>query len=76
MKWLLAAVMFLVVLLIGGSCETSAQEPGVTASTILNPSVSRFMDLEAGVVCWIYSAAYQGGISCLPISETKLSVEP
>lgn len=30
----------------------------------------RTIDTQAGVVCWIYFAT--GGISCLPISQTKL----
>lgn len=30
----------------------------------------RVLDRPAGVVCWVYFP--QGGISCLPLSETKL----
>ena len=30
--------------------------------------VSRYVDREAGVVCW----TYQSGISCLPIDATTL----
>jgi hypothetical protein len=35
----------------------------------LSNGVFRFIDKEAGVVCW---TVYQNGISCLPIGETKL----
>jgi hypothetical protein len=34
-----------------------------------NQVVRSYFDDEAGVVCWTY---YTNGISCLPISETKL----
>ena len=39
-----------------------------------NNSVFRFIDKEAGVICWIYSDGYRGGISCLPLSDTFLYV--
>ncbi len=32
----------------------------------------RFIDEEAGVVCWVYKAGYAGGISCLSIEQTRL----
>ena len=76
MKWLLVAVMLLAVLLIGSSCETSVQEPGVSDSIHLSSSVSRFVDLDAGVVCWIYEGNERGGISCLPIDQTRLREQP
>jgi hypothetical protein len=34
--------------------------------------IDRFYDAQAGVVCWRYHANFQGGLSCLPISETHL----
>ena len=36
--------------------------------------ISRWVDEEAGVVCWVYSGFYKGGISCLPLSDTRLDV--
>jgi hypothetical protein len=33
-------------------------------------SVYRYIDGEAGAVCWVYYT--RGGISCLPISDTIL----
>jgi hypothetical protein len=39
-------------------------------------NVTRFVDAEAGVVCWVFSPGQGGGggISCLPIDQTKLEV--
>lgn len=35
--------------------------------------VTRFVDKEAGVVCWkYYLGGAGGGISCLPLKDTKL----
>jgi hypothetical protein len=33
-------------------------------------SVERFYDPESQVVCWVYTAPYRGGISCMPLSMT------
>ena len=40
-----------------------------------HPSANRFIDHEAGVVCWVYRGGFGGGISCLPLDETSLAVE-
>lgn len=36
--------------------------------------VSRYIDHEAGVACWVSATynIYGGGISCLPLDQTKL----
>lgn len=34
--------------------------------------IERFEDTDAGVVCWVYHDSYKGGLSCLPINQTKL----
>ena len=57
---------------------TQAGEP-VGKSERLNISsigygVFRFIDHEAGVVCWVYKGSEKGGISCLPLGETRLDV--
>jgi hypothetical protein len=39
-------------------------------------TVSRYVDAEAGVVCWLLKTGYAGGISCLPIDETRLELQP
>lgn len=38
----------------------------------LPSTVTRFVDEEAGVVCWMQTRVYSGGIGCLPLSETNL----
>lgn len=38
----------------------------------IESDITRHIDEEAGVVCWVYSYGYQGGISCLPIEDTRL----
>ena len=35
----------------------------------------RFIDHQAGVVCWVYANYGKGGISCLPLIETRLPNE-
>jgi hypothetical protein len=35
----------------------------------------RYIDREAGVVCWKVSITDSGGISCLPIDKTNLGLE-
>jgi hypothetical protein len=42
------------------------------ATTALGGDVSRVMDRDAGVVCWVFWAAGRGGISCLPLKDTAL----
>lgn len=37
---------------------------------VVDGCIYRYMDEEVGVVCWY---TYKGGISCLPIDQTKLS---
>lgn len=45
--------------------------------TILNAYFSRYVDEEAGVVCWVYDknpnySTSGAGLSCLPLSVTNL----
>lgn len=46
--------------------------PDEGKKTLDNSAVTRFTDDEAGVVCWVYQDFNRGGISCLPINDTKL----
>ena len=48
------------------------QPTEVTQPDSIPRFIERFIDDEAGVVCWRYKN--NGGISCLPISDTKLRV--
>lgn len=35
-------------------------------------TAQRFVDEEAGVVCWTYIFSAGAGMSCLPINQTRL----
>lgn len=41
----------------------------MTEGKLLFSGVCRFVDTDAGVVCWAYGP---GGISCLPLKDTRL----
>ena len=45
-----------------------------TQSIGIGHGVSRFIDKEAQIVCYVLEGFYRGGISCLPISETTLEI--
>ena len=84
-KWVWwGLVIGLVVLLILNSCVPQ-QDAGIVRSAQGTPDITvihlplhnvyRFVDDEAGVICYILArkvGGEEGGISCLPISETKL----
>ena len=54
------------------SCAGARVETPQVAFTKITSRVERFVDVEAGVVCWLYRGGYAGGLSCLPLSETTL----
>lgn len=70
--------LILISLLVLMSCGPMRPEPPSEAvDNPLKPVVFynsygayRFVDREAGVVCWVWNVT--GGISCLPIDATKL----
>lgn len=39
-----------------------------------NQGLTRYVDEEAEVVCWVYSSGYQGGLSCLPFDQVNEKV--
>lgn len=64
-----------IVLAVFTACKPPQEYTASDPISISN-KVDRFIDEEAGVVCWVY---YQssiekagGGLSCMPISETNL----
>lgn len=70
MKKLILVLMFL---LIGcGPADPPSKNPVFSAETEVRYGVVRFIDEEAGVVCWLSDVYYGNDISCLPISETLL----
>lgn len=66
---LILVVMFLLV-----SCGPADLDPvGVSIESNSYDAVNRVVDDEAGVVCYTFdSGSYAGGISCIPISQTRL----
>ena len=52
-------------------CQPKLIEP-VAPGVNLGYNISRYVDAEAGVVCWVYNASYSGGLACLPIADTRL----
>lgn len=57
------------------SSNPNAQNIGDTRTVFQVDSsdmVCRFEDKEADVVCWIFVGGQQGGLTCLPRSQTKL----
>jgi len=48
------------------------EEPLVEGHIRITIFVSRVVDAEAGVVCWVYQGSRSGAISCMPLSETEL----
>lgn len=60
-----SAIIVLVVIAIiaiGGYALATGEDNGLPSG------VTRFVDQEAGVVCWVYSDQ----MSCLPVEETRL----
>ena len=70
MKKLLVLVVC-VALMVG--CGTPVNEERVVIGDGWD-DVIRFIDEEAGVVCWLYRADRSAGLSCLPLSQTKLDI--
>lgn len=72
-KLVLIALVLLAGCLGGGTPSDEAQREDVS------DHVERFVDNDAGVVCWIYSdgsvapEGQAGGISCIPLEQTDLA---
>ena len=63
-RLILLVVLLLVVLGLSGCGSASGDYTG--------SGVQRYIDNEAGVVCWVYTAPYRGGLDCMPLNETLL----
>lgn len=69
------AIILLVLLGIAVGCGPVPADVGPSKGNMVRiaPEVKRFIDEEAGVVCWAHNDGNYGtGFSCLPLSETKL----
>lgn len=67
---ILGALLAAMTVVLMSSCTAS------TPLTTGNPPIVRWVDEEAGVVCWVFYEYHSGGpasgISCLPIGDTNL----
>jgi ABC-type Zn uptake system ZnuABC Zn-binding protein ZnuA len=87
MRKLLAILAIGALLALAGCAEdTQPNETDSSATTNgtvvyedvpVSDDVTRFIDKEAGTVCYVYSGGGgydgQGGLSCMPIEDTELS---
>lgn len=60
-------------IIIDNTVQASWGKPNLYGYTKLSDDVYRFIDPDADVVCWvsIYGAT-GGGISCMPLNQTRL----
>lgn len=60
-----------------------AEVPAPVVNQTTNPAITRYIDAEAGVVCWVYAYETRTGeyatyhtpaysLSCLPLKDTEL----
>jgi hypothetical protein len=63
----------MICLILGGCGSESRKQEG--QPIYQSGRVQRHIDTEAGVACWVYTAAYRGGIDCMPMENTKLDTE-
>jgi hypothetical protein len=74
------ALVLLITVLVGcaqpaGNLDTFDPEVAEKyTSVIVKYQLYRVIDMEAGVACW-FSDGSDGGVSCLPLSETWLDYE-
>lgn len=47
-------------------------DPVSEVSSSYSGTIERYIDREAGVVCYIIIGSEKGGIDCMPIGDTKL----
>lgn len=77
MRWIIV-VALMMILLTGCKQDTDVNNENIGNAVVtdiystLSGGVSRVVDYDAGVVCYIYCGIEKGGISCIPISYTKL----
>jgi len=67
----IAIFLLMAIILVSCTAPTPVVIPSLPPSW-MSAHIYRFYDKEADVVCWVY---YEGGLSCLPRTETKLSAE-
>ena len=65
-------LLLITIILVGCNSQLSAREQGRYGNYIEGTMITRVIDYDAQVVCWI---SKPDSISCLPISQTSLSGE-
>ena len=73
MKNIKFVIILLAVLFLFGCAPVYPESSEISGA---NPNgtygVTRYIDKDAGVVCWIYQGYYKAGMDCMLISETLL----
>lgn len=64
-------VAFVAVLLLFTTASCVSSEDNIISSPYI---VNRYIDEDAGVVCWVFDGYNKGGISCLPVKDTTIRV--
>ena len=68
----LFAVIF-AIMIFASSCVAAPKMPvGSVSVPDTYQELIRVVDREAGVVCWVWKNTTYGGLSCLPLKDTKL----
>jgi hypothetical protein len=65
-KQVLQVILLLMLLILISSCTKSEL---IKVEAVIH----RYVDEEAGCVCWTYLIEGGGGITCLPLSDTNLN---
>lgn len=68
--WIVVCIIAVMAIVIA-SCTPP---PSVTVGDAMDIEVA-YVDCKYGVVCWGSYTYYSGGMSCLPIKETRISYE-
>ena len=73
-RWHRRALAIVVVTLLIASCGQmpSNNELYGGSRVPISPGITRFIDEEAAVVCWVFAEPYKGGLSCIPLVQTGL----
>lgn len=69
MKKLIAAG--LLCLSLAGCVQPEMPTAAKEDQRVLFGEVTKFIDEQYGVVCWVLKGYKKGGISCIPLSQTK-----